>query len=82
MIQEVDGKEVYVVEFDTMPELPIYWRTDEEKPYALALATAIHTGTITEPGKYGIEFTTEDDEGNLQYQVYRVDEEETNASIT
>lgn len=52
MIQTVDGKEGYVVEFDDVPALPITYAKDEEKPYALALAAAIHTKQITEPGKY------------------------------
>lgn len=54
MLQTIDGREVYVVVFDTMPELPITYSTDEEKPYALALETAIKAGVLTEPGKYGI----------------------------
>jgi hypothetical protein len=55
MLQTVDGKEVFIVEFETMPELPINWATEEEKPYALALAIAISTGVINKPGKYGLE---------------------------
>jgi hypothetical protein len=74
MLQRIQGKEVFVVEFDTLPELPITWETEEEKPYALALTAAFQKATITEPGKYGIEFTREDDAGDLQYQVYRIDE--------
>jgi hypothetical protein len=56
MLQTIDGREVYVVEFDTMPELPITWNADkpEEEPYAQALARAIHEEMITEPGKYGV----------------------------
>lgn len=55
MLQTVDGRDdVFVVDFDAMPELPITWNTNEEKPYALALAHAIQTGQITKPGKYGI----------------------------
>lgn len=54
MLQTVDGLDVYVVDFDTMPPLPITWDTAEEKPYAEALDNAIRSKMITEPGKYGI----------------------------
>lgn len=54
MRQNIDGYDVYVVDFATMPELPITWKTDEEKPFAQALQAAIRDGVITEPGKYGI----------------------------
>ena len=71
MLQIVDGQEVFVVEFDTMPALPITWNTPEEKPYALALQAAIQDGVITEPGKYGLAVATltEDD---LTYNVARI----------
>lgn len=52
-LQMVDDKIVYVVDFDTMPDLPITG-TDVERPYADALTEAIRTGVISEPGKYGI----------------------------
>lgn len=74
MLQTVDGKEVYVVEFDTMPKLPITHSTEEEKPYALALARAIHNKIITEPGKYGIEIVEHEDLRATEYQVYKVEE--------
>lgn len=54
MLQIVDGLEVFVVDLQTMPELPITWERDEEQPYALALETALRAGAITVPGKYGI----------------------------
>lgn len=56
MLQIVDGHEVYVVEFEEMPELPITWDPNkpEERPYALVLARAISDKVITEPGKYGL----------------------------
>jgi len=72
MLQTVDGREVYVVEFDTMPKLPITWETDEEEPYALCLARAIHDEVITEPGKYGIE-VKHDKDGKL-YSIYQIKE--------
>lgn len=56
MLQTVDGKTVFVVDFDTLPTLPITYRTEEEKQYALILARAIQDGVITGPGKYGLEF--------------------------
>lgn len=52
-LQTVAGKLVYVVEFDTMPELPITgngW----EQPYAAALTEAIVMKLIKRPGKYAI----------------------------
>lgn len=33
MLQDVDGKRVYIVEFDTMPETPITGMTQEEAVY-------------------------------------------------
>lgn len=33
MLQTIDNKTVYVVEFDTLPELPITGLTPEEKAY-------------------------------------------------
>lgn len=79
MLQTVDGQEVYVVEFDTIPKLPITHNADrpEEKPYALALAAAIHDGVITEPGKYGIKIEPDNDlenESGKKYVIYRIDE--------
>lgn len=57
MLQTVDNRTVFVVDFDTMPTLPITWNTAEEEPYARALVAAIQDGVITKPGKYGIEIT-------------------------
>ncbi len=37
MQQMIDKKSVYVVDFDTMPELPITWLTEGEKAYQDAL---------------------------------------------
>ena len=53
MLQMVEGEVGYVVEFDTMPELPITG-AGMEGYYAEALTQAIVTGTVTEPGKYFI----------------------------
>lgn len=72
MLQTVDGKEVYVVDFDTLPELPITWETPEEEPYARCLTAVIEDKVITEPGKYGIEITN-NGQGNL-YNVYQIKE--------
>lgn len=55
MLQTIDGYNVFVVDFKTMPELPITWSSPEEEPYAKALQAAIQDGVITEPGKYGIQ---------------------------
>lgn len=37
MLQTINGKTVYVVEFDTMPTLPITGLTEEEQAYNLIL---------------------------------------------
>lgn len=37
MMQTIAGKTVYVVEFDTMPELPITGLTEEESEYRMFL---------------------------------------------
>lgn len=37
MLQTIAGKLVYVVEFDTMPELPIVGLTEQEKGYTSIL---------------------------------------------
>lgn len=72
MLQTIDGREVYVVEFDTMPELPITGVGDEI-PYARALTAAIAEGLITEPGKYGVHVTQEPEyDGSLVYNVYEI----------
>lgn len=55
MLQTIEGITVYVVDFDTMPELPITGRNETEGLYAEALTAAIQTGVIREPGKYGLE---------------------------
>lgn len=72
MLQNIDGRDVYVVEFDTMPSLPISWSTEEEKPYALALAHAIHTAVITKPGKYGLYISSLD--YPMLYSAYTIKE--------
>ena len=55
MLHRIDGIDVYVVEFKTIPELPITPGADPELwPYADALSQAIQTNVITEGGKYGI----------------------------
>lgn len=74
MRQMIQGYDVFVVDFETMPELPITWNADkpEEKPYALALAAAIHTGVITEPGKYGIHIPSNDEP--MLYTIFTITE--------
>lgn len=73
MLQIIDDKEVYVVEFDTLPELPITWDNEDEMLYAIALGAAINDGIITEPGKYGIAIKRIDDD-NMSYDISRIDE--------
>lgn len=86
-MQTVQGKPVEVVEFDTMPNLPITGFTFAEKVYAKltapfgvvtgkgmtarALEDAIKTGVITEPGKYGIHFPP----GTNRYEIYKIIED-------
>lgn len=71
MLQIVDGREVYVVEFDAIPELPITWSTPDEEPYARALHNGIEHGMITEPGKYGIYLDQEAAPTKL-YMIYKI----------
>lgn len=73
MLQTVDGYEVFVVEFDTLPELPITWEKEEEKSFALALGAALVTGVITEPGKYGIHIPA--DEKPMLYSIFEIKED-------
>jgi hypothetical protein len=70
MLQVVDGHEVFVVDFDELPQLPITWDKPEDEPYARCLDNAIRTGVITEPGKYGIAAVTVD--GETVYQIARI----------
>jgi hypothetical protein len=71
-IQTVDGRDVYVIDFATMPELPITAGSLEDAPYAAALDDAIRTGVITEPGKYGIEIKGATD--RIDYSIYAIKE--------
>lgn len=93
MMQIIDGKKVYVVDFDTMPELPITGLTEYEQKYedllstvkgfihksfhpyyssrgmyAEALTSAIATGIVTEPGKYGIHIDIETN----RWEVFKI----------
>lgn len=57
-LQTVAGKLVYVVDLETMPELPITGQ-GWEQPYAEALTKALVMKLITKPGKYGIHINFE-----------------------
>jgi len=72
MLQTVDGREVFVVDFDTMPTLPITWNTPDEKPYAMALVDAIQEGVIIEPGKYGIVIDVPIAGHNITYIIFKI----------
>lgn len=70
MLQTVDGRYGYVVEFDEVPALPITYAKDEEKPYALALAAAIHTKELTKPGKYMLVIS----DNGQDYEIFTITE--------
>lgn len=70
MLQTVQDRQVYVVDFDTMPPLPITWSNAEEEPYARCLDNALRTEVITEPGKYGIELQF--DSETKKYMIYKI----------
>lgn len=70
MLQTVDGRYGYVVEFDEVPALPITYQKRREEPYAMALAAAISKGLLTEPGKYMIVIV---DEGK-NYEIFTIKE--------
>lgn len=53
MLQALNGRMVFVVDFAEMPKLPVTGVGFEQK-YAEALTLAILQGAIKEPGKYGI----------------------------
>jgi hypothetical protein len=67
MLQRIQGLDVYVVNFDTMPELPITG-IGEEAIYAEALTAAFQNGDIIEPGKYGIHVDAE----TKVYNVFKI----------
>jgi len=71
MLQVIHGIQLYIVDFDAMPELPVTG-VGEEEPYARALTDAIETGTITEPGKYGIQIMESED--RLDYSIWAIKE--------
>lgn len=52
MMTFIDKKPVYVVDFDTMPELPIYGRTPGELAYDMALRMAGGRSPDTRGGLY------------------------------
>jgi hypothetical protein len=86
MHQVIEGKSVYVVEFDTIPKLPItgltvgevYYRSltagslliRNPPTYAQALTDAIETGVIVAPGKYAIHLVP----GTTDYEIYEIHE--------
>lgn len=73
-LQTIDGKLGYVVEFDSLPALPVTG-IGYEKPYAEALTDAIQYGVITEGGKYFIKFTASaNDFSWARYEVARIED--------
>lgn len=73
MLQIIDGREVFVVEINGFPRslLPVTWESPAERPYAIALDSAIKAGIVTAPGKYGIHVTT-DKANNDTYNIYKI----------
>jgi hypothetical protein len=71
MFQNIQDRNVFVVDLPQLPELPI---TDGGvpalRPYATALELAILTGIIKTPGKYGIEIDPIED----SYNIYAIQE--------
>ena len=57
-MQDIDGHYGYVVEFDSLPALPVTG-IGYEKPFAEALTDAILNRVITEGGKYFIRLTAQ-----------------------
>jgi len=71
MLQTVAGRQVYVVNFTGWPlDLPITWETEEERPYAVALTSAIKAGIVTAAGKYGIHL--EHKNGKDTYSIFQI----------
>jgi hypothetical protein len=68
MFQNIDGHTVFVAVIPNNPQnlLPITDGGDRTlRPYAAALETAILTGIVREPGKYGIEIDPAADHFNI-----------------
>ena len=71
MLQRVNGRLVYVVDFDTMPEMPITGSNLIERVYARVLTHAIQNGVITKPGKYGI-YLSSGYAITKKYDIYKI----------
>lgn len=71
-LQNIQGRDVYVVVLTEFPlPFPIHDGGDPElTPYAEALTLAITRGTITGPGKYGIEI----DASKTHYDIWKINE--------
>jgi len=67
---DVNGKQLYVVHLDEIPDLPITGEGYVQKQYAGALTQAIATGMIKEPGIYGIEVEFP----STKWSVYQITE--------
>jgi hypothetical protein len=66
MFQTIQGRDVFVVDLQELPQLPVNdGGSPELAPYAQALTTAIMQGVIKEPGKYGIEVTKSGEHWNV-----------------
>ena len=74
MLQVIDGREVFVVELTGFPRenLPITWKTEKERPYAIALDSAIRARIVKTAGKFGVYVTEHPKTKNLTYHCYSI----------
>jgi hypothetical protein len=73
MFQDIDGHHIFVADITVDPRnlLPITDGGDRSlRPYADALETAILTGIVREPGKYGVEV----DMAGSHFNIYSIQE--------
>lgn len=72
----IDDTEVYIIDSENLPELPIRWVSDKERMYAQAITHNILNGTFKAPGKYGIEIENSPLwNDRLDVTVYEIEED-------
>lgn len=73
-LQYINNELGYVVEFESLPALPVTG-IGYEMPYAEALTDAIRYGVITTGGKYFIKFTASaNDFSWAKYEVSKIED--------